>query len=79
MLFTIREEKMQQHTNEGEGKEIITKEYKGRFFNDCAEVTCFIKAQKEKKENVTGVLIKLKICYQIFKNKFKFTLFPYVD
>ena len=33
MLFTIREEKIQQHKNEGGGKEIITKEYKGRFFN----------------------------------------------
>ena len=33
MLLTIREEKIQQHKNEGGGKEIITKECKGRFFN----------------------------------------------
>ena len=38
MLFTMREEKIQQHTNGEGGKEIITKEYKGKFFNDYVEV-----------------------------------------
>ena len=39
-------------------KQIITNEYKGRFYNDYVEVICFIKHEKENKESVTDVVNK---------------------
>ena len=39
----MREEKLQQYGNV-ESNKSITKEYKGRFFNDYVEFTCFIQA-----------------------------------
>ena len=46
----MQEKKVQQYANGYKRGfiQIITKEYKGRFFNDYVEVTCFIKACKVK-------------------------------
>ena len=45
----MREEKLQQYPEIGGGegrgvKQIITKEYKGQFFNNYVEITSFIQA-----------------------------------